>query len=350
MQLIPKYPIQFFTERISIANEEEFLQVLNHYNSKKTIYYSIYSCQEKTNNNCNCNQEITDWHFCNTEIDKIVFDIDNLNSLDIVKKFHSYLLKNNLKHLILFSGQKGFHIYIFTKNYNYLKNPKNSLLNSHNYFIKELNLKVNGNGNSDVDSHILGDVARLMRIPNTLHLESNLYCIPITTEDLILGKNYILNKAKSQNFNFTFYGKELFDISKFDNGIINHIPPLIFKVKEKVEISIDKQKLLNELPPCLQNILIQPYIYWNQRFHLLKYFQDSGYSDFEIESIMKIFTDGKVHPVKKTNNWNIDIMNVQNRYLRRNKSFFSCKKIKGEMLCPISFGLCSKIKTNPLYL
>ena len=64
--------------------------------------------------------------------------------------------------------------------------------------IKELNLKVNGNGNSDADSHILGDVSRLMRYPNTLHMESKLFCIPLITEDLILGKNHIMQKARKQ--------------------------------------------------------------------------------------------------------------------------------------------------------
>ena len=345
-KLTSNFPIQLFTERFTIFNEQELYEVVNAYNKKKTIYYSIYSCDEKKDNKCNCNQEITDWHFCNTNIDKIVFDIDNLNSLNIVKKFHSYLLKHNLKHLILFSGAKGFHVYIFTQTLHKLKNPKNTLLNAHNYFINQLNLKVNSNGNSDIDSHILGDVSRLMRFPNTLHLDSKLYCIPLTTEDLILGKSHIMNKAQKQNFIFTFYGKELLEISNFDNNIIKQIN---MTRTEKIVVSIDKQKILDTLPPCLQNILVQPYVYWDDRFHPLKYFLDSGYTDNEINLIMQNFLEGKKHPLKQHDNYLHYLKENQLQYLKNNKSLFSCKKIKSQNLCPVS-GLCDNIKKNPLYL
>lgn len=347
MNLTKNFPIQVTTNRNLIQSEEELLSFINKYNTKLTLYYSIYQPQIKSfMNNC-CNIEQNKYHFCNTKIDKICFDIDNLNSLQIIKKFHLYCLNNNLKHLILFSGQKGFHIYIFTKNYNYLKNPKNTLLNSHFFLIKEINLKVNGNGNSDVDSHIIGDVSRLMRLPNTLHLSSNLYCVPLTTQDLILGKSHILKKAEKQCFDFTFYGKELFDISKFDNGVIEYkreIPKL------DIKIDINVSEILKNFPPCLKIMLSQDYIYWRQRFHILKYLIDRGYSEFEIELILKEFLTGKKHPIRGTDNYNDDIMKVQYKYIKSNLSLFSCNKIKDELLCPISFGLCDLIKEKPIYL
>ena len=351
MTLTTNFPIQVTSNRNLINTQEELLNFINQYNTKLTLYYSIYHCQLKTNLNTCCNIEQNNYHFCNTKIDKICFDIDNLNSLEIIKKFHVYCLKNNLKHLILFSGQKGFHIYIFTKNFSNLKNPNQSLLNSHNFFIKELNLKVNGNGNSDVDSHILGDVSRLMRYPNTLHISSNLYCIPITTEDLILGKNHIMNKAQKQNFNFTYYGNELFDVSKFDNNVHIYHPQMVnFEDKEKVVISIDKQKFLNELPPCLQNILVMPYVYWKQRFFVLKYLQHSSFSDKEIDLIIKIFLVGKKHPIHEHDNYQHYLKERQFQYVKNNKSLFSCKNVKENLLCPIKNGLCSKIREHSIYL
>lgn len=347
-QLILKFPIQLFTERFAIFNEQELFDTINHYNGKKTIYYSIYSCQEKKDNTCNCNQEITDWHFCNANIDKIVFDIDNLNSLEIIKKFHKYLLHHNLKHLLLFSGSKGFHVYIFTNNIQ-LKTPKNALLNAHNYFIQQLNLKVNGNGNSDVDSHILGDISRLMRYPNTLHMDSKLYCIPLITEDLVLGKNHIMNKAKQQNFKFTYYGTELLDMKQFDNGVIHNSPIYNFEDREKIQIYVDKQQILNELPPCLQNMLLQPYTYWGERYHILRYMIDNGYGELEVKEIMKSFLSDKKHPIRGTSNYKDDIINVHYKFLKKNNSLFSCKRIKKENRCPVQ-GLCDKIKENPIYL
>jgi len=231
--LIQNFPIQVTDNRVLIKSHKEFLDFVDKYNTKITLYYSLYSPQLKTHSNTCCNIEQNKYHFCNAKIDKICFDIDNLNALSIIKNMHKFLLQENLKHLILFSGEKGFHLYIYTKNYESLTTPKNALLNSHNFLISKMNLK---NG-IDVDHHIIGDVSRLMRIPNTLHLNSKLYCIPLTTEDLILGKQHIMQKAKKQNFIYTTYGLELFDIKKFDNGFVKHIIPQI--ETPKIEIRPD---------------------------------------------------------------------------------------------------------------
>lgn len=345
-QLINKFPIQVTTERILINNETELYDFINKYNQKTTLYYSLYDVEQKING-CSCSILLNNYHSCNTKnLNKICFDIDNLNALSIVKSMHLNLLKSNTKHLILFSGEKGFHVYIFTQNYSNLKTPKNTLQNAHSYLIQQFNIK---NG-IDVDSHIIGDINRLMRIPNTLHINSKLYCIPITTEDLILGKNHIMNKAKEQNFKFIYYGTQLLDIKQFDNGYINHIPPTYsFVDKEKVEISINKQELLNELPPCLQNILVQPYIHWSERFHVIKYLQHIGYANGEIDFFMKQFLEGKKHPQKGHDNFEHYIKERQNMYIQRNRSVFSCDKIKNQNLCPVQ-GLCSKIQEKQLYL
>ena len=350
MFLISNYPIQVTANRNLIQSEEELLNFINQYNTKLTLYYSIYQCQLKTNSNTCCNIEQNNYHFCNTKIDKICFDIDNLNSLEIIKKFHFYCLKNNLKHLILFSGQKGFHIYIFTKNYDNIKNPKQSLLNSHNFLIKELNLKVNGNGNSDADSHILGDVSRLMRYPNTLHMESKLFCIPLITEDLILGKNHIMQKARKQNFLFTYYGTELLDMKQFDNGKTDCIvSKKNFIEKEKIEITIDKQKILETLPECLQDILIQPYVYWSDRFLVVRFLQHYlGYVSGEVDLVMKSFLEGKKHPVRGEDNYCHYLKERQNSYIHKNKSLFSCKKIKQLGYCKHN-DKCKFMIENKLY-
>ena len=346
--LTNNYPIQLFTERVIINSEQELIKLIDEYNCKKTIYYSLYSPTKKLTSNQCCNQQQDSYHFCNTKIDKICFDIDNLNSLEVIRKFHIYCLKNNLKHLLLFSGSKGFHVYIFTKNYNNLKNTKTSLTNAHNYFIRELNLKVNGNGNSDVDSHILGDISRLMRFPNTLHMDSKLYSIPLQTEDIVLGKSHIMKKAEKQCFKFIYYGEELLDMKQFDNKFIE-----VQKIPENnmynVEVSIDKKKVLDDFPPCLQNILTQPYIYWRPRFHIIKYLQHVGYSEAEINLIIKNFTEGKKHPQKLHDNFQHYLKERQFIYVKKNNALFSCQKVKQDGLCPVQ-GLCKKIQEKPLYL
>lgn len=335
--------MQITVDRLIINTEAELLNFINTYNSKLTLYYSLYGASLKLNSNTCCYQQQGDFHFCNSAIDKICFDIDNLNAISIIKKFHLYLLKNNLKHLMLFSGQKGFHVYIFTKNNANLKNPKVALLNSHNYLIHQIKLN-----KDDVDNHILGDISRLMRIPNTMHLGSKLYCIPVTTEDLIAGKSYILNKAKQQNFNFAFYGTELFDIStqdsqRIEHQIINSYPEI------KVEVSIDKQKMLDELPECIQNLLLMPYLNYRQRFYVIRYLQHKGHSDVEIDLIMKSFLRQKLHPSKGHDNYLHYLKERQLLYVKNNHSLFSCSALRREGYCR-NLVMCEKLKSEPLYL
>jgi len=97
-------------------------------------------------------------------------------------------------------------------------------------------------------------------------------------------------------------------------------------------------------------MLSQDYVYWRERFHVLKYLIERTYGDYEIDLIMKEFLSGKKHPIKNHDNYEHYLQERQLQYVRRNSSLFSCKKIKDESLCPIEFGLCDLIKKKPLYL
>ena len=47
-------------------------------------------------------------------VDKIFFDLDSKNSFNSIKKFHEFLMKENLKHCMTMSGG-GFHCYVACK-------------------------------------------------------------------------------------------------------------------------------------------------------------------------------------------------------------------------------------------
>ena len=128
-QLIPSFPRELaFPKRKLILTETEFYNQVNHYNKLKPIYFSLYLCNNKRN-------------FDNTHIDKIFFDFDIDKKLgnikqqqkDItkqVKRFSDYLKDKNFKHLICFSGRKGFHVYIFTSNYENIVHKKDTIYNA----------------------------------------------------------------------------------------------------------------------------------------------------------------------------------------------------------------------------
>ena len=82
--------------------------------------------------------------------------------------------KHDKKTLIVFSGAKGAHIYLFFKPV-LLKHPAEVIRRFQEKLRDYLQLKY-------VDNQIMGDVARLLRIPYTKHQDSGLKAIPFHIE------------------------------------------------------------------------------------------------------------------------------------------------------------------------
>lgn len=97
------------------------------------------------------------------------------DSYNDVIKLHNYLLDNGFKSYVVFSGAKGFHLYLF---YPRLEEIKKEIIKDlslkianeykNNFNLKTLDLSVNR------DSY-----SRIHRVPYTKHLISGLYCYPI---------------------------------------------------------------------------------------------------------------------------------------------------------------------------
>src|SRR3990167_383590 len=233
-ELIPTFPRQVATPiRQLVKSESEFYVFINKTNGIKNLFYSLYEFNQGS------------WFY----FDKIFFDFDGSNALVHTKILHKYLLENNYKHLLFYSGSKGFHIYLFLTNYETLKDPKSALRNLFDYLSNLLKITP--------DNSTAGDVARIARVPNTLHLTSKRYCIPITTYDLEEGESHIKDKAKEQNFQYTFFGDKLFDVSQFDY-ISSHYKNVFASYPElKEEIIID-DKMIKKFPKIFQVILLYP--------------------------------------------------------------------------------------------
>lgn len=216
-----------------MKDSESFFSFINNNNGLKTIYASVYTCDE-------------DNSFFGTEISRIFFDFDDgTDSIKDVLNLSNYCIKNNWKHTIMFSGRKGFHVYVFTKNYEKLNYPKDALINSHDLFISEC--KIN------MDMHIRGNIAQTARVPNTWHLSGNRFCIPIAREDLEVGFDYIKEKAKEQQGDFFYYCDDFFDIEKqdYEKYKRNNID-----VPEYDYALCTDDKILQRFLPCVQHWLL----------------------------------------------------------------------------------------------
>lgn len=216
--LVNNYPVQVFKKRQLIVNEKQLFELVKSYNGKKTLYYSLYSIRSEM------------------VVDKIFFDFDGPNSLQGARRLVKYCLQHNFQFCVLFSGSKGFHVYVFCK-----PTTNTELLkNAHVFLDETLGL--------ESDKAIHGDVFRLARLPNTLHLGSRKYCIPLTVADLRKSFEEIKNKASNPSKEFVVYGNVLFDIETIPiitRQSNNNIPLFDYsKIKDV------KDGLLEKFPPC----------------------------------------------------------------------------------------------------
>lgn len=197
-RLFMRFPRQVGVKRNLVKNRQEFLNWVNNYQGVKHCYFSVYALRHGG--------------FEDAYMDKVYFDFDGENAQDDVLALSDRLVQEGHQHLITFSGRKGFHLYIFTTGYKDLQHTKGALHNAHTHYISELGI--------DVDDHVVGDIARVSRVPNTVHLKSGNYCVPVT-RDMLRSKSFdeICDYASEQRNEFTYYGDSLLDISEFDEPV-----------------------------------------------------------------------------------------------------------------------------------
>lgn len=263
-----------FPQRQIVVSPKDFSEKVTAYNGKKNIYFSLYNCCSHSEY-----RRGSASNFDNAVIDKVFFDLDGEGldkPLQDLKKLIAYCQTRKLKFCMVFSGKKGFHFYIFCKE------TKNRLLlkNCQEYLTKILGI--------NVDRHIVGDVARISRVPNTWHLTGGRYCIPIGLGDVKKGVDWVLEKAKNPAPNFYIYGKELLDLSSLPNvekELANNGDLPVFDYDKILDVNDD---VVKDFPPCVQSWLTtyENSIHRN-RFLFALYCAHSGLTPEECNSLAK---------------------------------------------------------------
>jgi hypothetical protein len=140
-------------------------------------------------------------------VDTLYFDFDQENdpalklALEDALKLKTYYPEAR----VYFTGKKGFAGYLDFKEVPLQNSYKKEAIGIlQNQIISALDLKT-------VDPTVIGDIARVSRLPNTIHGDRwnnwNQYCIPLDLEDLKAaqrsGIQYIRNLARAPRFDFT---------------------------------------------------------------------------------------------------------------------------------------------------
>ena len=306
-------------KRKVIWSKDNFLKLIDESNCKNNVFTSVYGFKsiktEKYRDEPNYNT---------AEIDKILFELDNEEGYVDMLKLHNEFLINNYKHSIMFSG-KGFHVYLFVKyDKSELINPKDTIARVQKYFIDKLKLE-------NTDPVTIGNIAQMIRVPNTYNIKRRRYCIPLSKKDLELKYEEIKEKALQQNLILNYIiGIKSFNITEYDKEI--EYKPLEIDIPElDSNTKIDLKKL--NTPDCVKMMLNQPHPIWIQRGFVLIFLRDRGLSSNEILKLVKNYWEPEVirHALTDLNGDRqlYYICRDVNRYL-----FPSCNKLTNLELCP----------------
>jgi hypothetical protein len=230
IELFNRFPREVGIKREIVHNINEFNKYIQLNNGIKNVYTSLYDI--------------------NLYIDKVFFDIDNQDlskakedTITLIKRLNEY----ELPYIVLFSGKKGFHVYIPT---NPWQAPN---LETARYVLKTIQNSLS-NGIKSVDKHVIGDVRRLVRVPNTLN--KNNYCVPLPDTFIYWDVVKIIDYAKSpHDINYDVKPVDVRQLADFDFDYIQH--NIDIDLPKRWELPSSFKLVIPLIRPCLAQKLIE---------------------------------------------------------------------------------------------
>jgi len=296
----------FFREvskkRRVVHNIIEFVEYVDKANGAEDVFTSVYPLDYT--------------------IDKIFFDFDGGSSIKDAGKVYEYLTENNYTVIPVASGKKGIHLYALVKpvKFNDLVRAK-EILTKATYAI--LNEVFGNNGKTPytaVDTHLIGNIRALCRVPNTLRPPENLsYCTYLpcnfaefTWEDLVLHTKHI--------HVYDYEIKKYLDIEELASKVdINHTyHKRVVEEQTHVKPTRVHEFLKRVLRPCLYHKIIGKNPRHEVRVATTVDLLDAGFSP---ETIFHIYSK------LGWEDWNPDITWYQINSCLHLKPY-SCKKLR----------------------
>ena len=252
-------------------------------------------------------------------IDKIVFDLDGENLNEVfaeVDILASRLHDRNIPYLVIFSGKKGFHVWSLLKP---IKLPREIA----GYYLGNLQRGLIS-GLKTIDTHLIGNISAMIRIPNTLN--DGRYCTPLPFEFRKMSIEEILDYSRTQHA-LNFFPGELKSIQELAGDLKVPQRDNSEEFKDEIKVgSIPSIEILEELiRPCV-----------------IKEVQKRnpctmGRLNFVIEMMYSNFTPKQILKVIEQLNWeNFDYRQTEyqiRKVFERRFKPYSCSKLKQVLNC-----------------
>ncbi|MEM5866354.1 MAG: hypothetical protein QXG39_00340 [Candidatus Aenigmatarchaeota archaeon] len=257
-----------------VYSKEEFYNFVNKFIKFTNLYTSVYHFRV-------VDRERNKPFYDSAVVDKIFIDVDEPSELPNLLNIHQWLCKKELLHTIIFSG-KGFHLYIILK----------ELDEGLSGWIKKEAIRrwvLDNIQNLKFDEVVLGDLARITRIPNTFNFRRGRFCIPLTSEHLEKSYEEICEIARKQNFKYEFFGKKKVSLnvkevkSTWENLEKN------FKFEERGQVILTPI----DFPPFIKKIIEKKKKFWDksmgwkERYIIILWLKENGYTFKECVEYLK---------------------------------------------------------------
>ena len=295
IELFNKFPREVGLYRKLVYNQRQYQDYIIKNNGVNDCYTSLYPSDFL--------------------IDKIFFDFDGKNSLEEAITLYHYFKEKKFTAIPVISGMKGFHIYLLVTPDYY---TKQELTLSSYSIVYEVFEKANS-----LDTHVLGDIRRLVRIPNTLRPpENKTWCsyLPPYFDELSPTEIFSYQKAP-HNFKYK----------------INKIPCLTDLISDNIVVPEDQNNveinhtkhihkdILNYVRPCLVKLITLPNAPHTARLAVTIDLINAGFSDYQMLNLYRRL------------GWNDFDPEITLSYIKairkRNYHPYSCKKLRLLGIC-----------------
>jgi hypothetical protein len=181
-------------------------------------------------------------------IDKIFFDIDSSsldNAFDAVKRLLRRLEELDLPYIPVFSGKKGFHIYIPVKPW------KPSNIETAKAVLRDVQESLAGDIR-EADKHVFGDVRRKVRFPNTLN-NSN-YATPLPSHFTSWSLSQVIDWSKKPRD--VDYDAKPIDLEVLTDVDVHYYDHNSHQLASTYTAPVSAVSVLRLLRPCVAEALL----------------------------------------------------------------------------------------------
>ena len=233
-----------------------------------------------------------DQEFKELEIDRIFLDFDAGGELleDCwieVREFAEFLKSLKIHPLVVFSGKKGFHLYIFFPEVK-LKHPKETIQK----FVSLLVSRFQGERKKQIkylDRKVVGDIRRLARIPYTIHEETKRAAI---IADLSMSLEDILRESANPTVRIPPISR-----SEEVSFVLRYIDEVLDVELKKFQSAEGKKEGIVYLQlPCIRTLLTTPLPPGKRRMVASKFIAIAYYFDHDgsmegFETVAELFAE-----------------------------------------------------------